>query len=180
MLADNEKKALLKYARAVITHRLTGQAYESPTADTFTKEVGVFVTLHKKGSLRGCIGYPIAYKSILDSVKEMSLAAAFNDPRFSPLKQNELLDIELEISILSPMSIVEDTEEIIIGRDGLFLKHPYGSGLLLPQVAEEENWDVPTFLKHICYKASLPFGSHLDEGAKLFKFSAEVFSESQF
>jgi AmmeMemoRadiSam system protein A len=177
MLSDTQKQSLLKLARDVIHARLHHSTYTSPDDPAFAEKRGMFVTLHIFGKLRGCIGYIHAYKSILDTVKEMALAAAFRDPRFPPVQADELPDISIEISLLSPMEPVQDISEITIGRDGLYLDHPYSSGLLLPQVATEWNWDRDTFLQQVCRKAGLPDQAWQDDGAQLYRFSAEIFAE---
>jgi len=177
MLSEIQKKQLLSFARDVIAAHLNSSDSPSLPANEYREKCGVFVTLHKAGELRGCIGYIKGYKSIADSIREMSLAAAFQDPRFPPVTVNELAQLKIEISLLSPLQLVQETGDIEIGRDGLYLEHPRSSGLLLPQVATEWNWDRETFLKQICRKASLPPGAHQDAGAKLYRFNAEIFSE---
>lgn len=178
MLSDLQKKELLDYARAVISNRLTGSDITIPQDACFREKRGLFVTLHKEGQLCGCIGYIEAYKDTLSSIREMALAAAFRDPRFPPLKAAELSQIRIEISLLSPLILIQDIAEITIGRDGLYLDHPRSSGLLLPQVATEWNWDRDTFLKQLCRKATLSEHAWQEPGAQLYRFSAEIFGES--
>lgn len=180
MFNEKQKRELLSYARNVIRKKLTGEVYLTPEDEAFSEQRGIFVTLQKRGNLRGCIGYIRPYKNILDSIHDMALAAAFEDPRFAPLGKHELDDISIEISILSPMKVLVDPDEIEIGRDGLYLQHPYGSGLLLPQVAPDWGWNKEDFLKQICHKAGLPAGSYSEPNAKLFSFTAEIFSEEDF
>lgn len=177
---DDKKKRLLRLARASIACRFEPGRPDIPDDPEFQEKRGVFVTLHKQGELRGCIGFIHGYKSIVDSVAEMAQSAAFQDPRFPPVRKGELDELQIEISILSNMIPVRDTSEIVIGRDGLFIRHPRGSGLLLPQVPVEWDWDRPTYLKHICLKAGLPDSAWKDPGAQLFRFTAEVFSEADF
>lgn len=177
MFDQNQKTQLLDFARNVIIKKLTQEPYITPNDEAFQEERGIFVTLLKDGDLRGCIGYIRPYKNILESIHDMALAAAFEDPRFPPLQEQELPRIKIEISILSPMTELKDTEAIKIGTHGLYLQHPFGSGLLLPQVAEDWGWDKKEFLKEICHKAGLPQGSYLDSAARLFSFDAEIFSE---
>lgn len=174
------KKELLSLARRSIASRFDHCRVERPDTPEFNAKRGVFVSLHAQGELRGCIGYIQGYKSIVDSVIEMAQQAAFHDPRFLPLREQELRDLYIEISILSEMLPVADISEIEIGRDGLYIRHPHGSGLLLPQVPTEWHWDLPTFLKQICRKAGLPNGAWKDAAAQLSRFTAEVFSESDF
>jgi len=179
MFTEEQKQELLALARQSIETRFTKEAIFYPDDEAFSIQTGIFVTLHKHGELRGCIGYIKGFKDLVPSIVEMARAAAFQDPRFPTVKQEELKDIAIEISILSKMLLVMDTDEIEIGRDGLLLNHPYGSGLLLPQVPVEWNWDLPTFLNQICYKAGLPAGSWKDDKAQLYRFSAEIFSEDK-
>ncbi len=179
MFSEKQRKELLALARQSIETKFSKDFIIYPDDEAFSIQMGVFVTLHKHGELRGCIGYIKGFKDLVPSIVEMARAAAFQDPRFPQVKENELPDITIEISVLSPMQLVLDTNEIEIGRDGLLLNHPYGSGLLLPQVPVEWNWDLPTYLNQICYKAGLPAGSWKDDKAQLYRFSAEIFSESE-
>lgn len=176
MLNDKQKKSLLQLAYDVIYSRLYRSKYASPSDPLFEEKRGIFVSLHINKALRGCIGYIVGYKSILESVKEMAIAAAFRDPRFPPLEADELADLEIELSILSELKPVDDLTEIVIGRDGLFLEHPQGSGLLLPQVATEWGWDRETFLNQVCQKAGLPSSVLQDGDSKIFRFEADIFS----
>jgi uncharacterized protein len=178
MLTQEQKKMLLDLARQSILSHLTGKQLVKPVDEALSIKRGVFVSLHKHGELRGCIGYITGYKDLISSIIEMAQSAAFQDPRFKPVAPLEVNEIQIEISILSEMTLVDDVKEIEIGRDGLYINHPYGSGLLLPQVPVEWSWDVLTFLKQICYKAGLTQGSWADDKAKLYRFSAEIFSES--
>jgi uncharacterized protein len=179
MFTDNQKQVLLQLARQSIRSRFTKEPIIFPEAEAYQIQTGVFVSLHKLGELRGCIGYVQGYRKLVPSIIEMAQSAAFKDPRFPAVKETELKDLLIEISVLSRLTLVSDIQEIKIGQDGLLLNHPYGSGLLLPQVPVEWNWDLPTFLKQICNKAGLPANSWKDAKAELYRFSAEVFSECQ-
>jgi uncharacterized protein len=108
----------------------------------------------------------------------MSLAAAFHDPRFHPVNRDELKDLKLEISVLSPLREIVDVNEIEVGRHGLYIVKGVFSGLLLPQVATEYRWDRTTFLRETCRKAGLPPQAWKDEDVRIFVFSAEVFGET--
>jgi AmmeMemoRadiSam system protein A len=147
--------------------------------DIFKEKCGSFVTLHTNGSLRGCIGYIEGIKTIPETVKEMALSSAFKDPRFSSLKREEYKEIDIEISILSPIEKVNDINDIVVGRDGIIITKGFNRGLLLPQVAVEQGWDRDTFLTHTCYKAGLPGDSWKKDGVIIEKFSAQVFSENE-
>jgi AmmeMemoRadiSam system protein A len=135
--------------------------------------------LHKHGQLRGCIGYIEGIKSIYDTIKEMAIAAAFQDPRFPALQKDELDQIDIEISLLTPLEKVESKEDIKIGKHGLLIRNGFNSGLLLPQVATEWNWDVETFLEQTCRKAGLHGNCWKESSTQIFRFSAEIFSESR-
>ena len=147
--------------------------------DIFNEKCGSFVTLHINGNLRGCIGYIEGIKTIPETVKDMALASAFKDPRFSSLKREEYKKIDIEISILSPIEKVNDINDIVVGRDGIIITKGFNRGLLLPQVATEQGWDRDTFLTHTCYKAGLPGDSWKKSDVIIEKFSAQVFSENE-
>ena len=108
----------------------------------------------------------------------MAQAAAFRDPRFQPLKQNELSDLEIEISVLTPIEEINDVEKIEVGKHGIIIEKGNYSGLLLPQVATEYGWDRETFLEHTCQKAGLPPNAWKDKGTIIKIFSADVFHEA--
>lgn len=179
MFDHKQQTELLQLARQSITSRFNKEPVIYPEDEAYKVRKGVFVTLTKQGELRGCIGYIKGYKDLVPSIVEMAQSAAFQDPRFPSVKESELTELRIEISVLSEMELVKDVNEILIGRDGLLLEHPYGSGLLLPQVPVEWNWDLNTFMEHICYKAGVKPGSWKDEQAKLFSFSAEIFHEEE-
>ena len=141
------------------------------------KKCGAFVTLTIHGQLRGCIGYVIAERPLLETVREAARAAAFQDPRFAPLRRAELSELRLEISVLSEPRPVCSLEEIRVGDHGLIVRHGFRSGLLLPQVATEYGWDRETFLSHTCAKAGLPRDSWRDPDTEIELFEAEVFGE---
>lgn len=177
-LNDEEKKTLLNIARKTIEEYLkSGKTPEFKITDEKLKiKTGVFVTLKKKGELRGCIGLIKGIKPLYLGVIDMAIAAATQDPRFPPVIKNELKDIEIEISILTPFQKVEDPEkDIVVGRDGLYIMKGFYSGLLLPQVPVEWGWDRKTFLEQVCYKAGLPKDAW--KTAELYKFQAIVFGE---
>ena len=117
---------------------------------------GAFVSLHRRGQLRGCIGYIEAVKPLLQTVMEMAPAAAFQDPRFRPVQADELADLEIEISVLTPMRLIKSPDEIEVGKHGLYIVKGQNRGLLLPQVASQYHWDRQTFLEQTCHKAGLP------------------------
>ncbi len=144
------------------------------------QKLGAFVTLKINDHLRGCIGHIAQDTPLKDVLRDMTIHAAFYDPRFEPVSRREFEKITIEISVLTPFELVQDEAEIEIGRDGLMLTLGYRSGLLLPQVPVEWGWDRDEFLHHLCQKAGLKSGSHKHPDAILQKFSAIVFSEKDF
>ncbi len=178
-LSDREKESLLALARRSIEAALSGgrpPAVELST-EALDTECGAFVTLKKGGRLRGCIGYIQAVKPLWQTVSEMAVQAAMHDPRFPPVVAEELPDIDIEISVLSPLEEVSDVSTIEVGRDGLVIRDGAHSGLLLPQVATEYGWDRETFLEHTCVKAGLPPAAWTKPGVTILRFTAEVFGE---
>lgn len=180
MLADQERKTLLRVARDSIAARfeqrpLDWDAYA--LSEAVRKDGGAFVTLDKRGDLRGCIGTIVGVEPLYRSVAANALNAAFRDPRFNPLSKEELADIAIELSVMSLIVPVANIDEIVVGRDGLILRMGMRSGLLLPQVATEYGWDRETFLNHTAMKAGLPADAWRAGKATIEKFSAEIFSE---
>lgn len=178
-ISPADQEVLFRVARESITAHLKGEKAALPgaTSKVLSQPSGVFVTLHRHGRLRGCIGYLAAMKPLLTAVQEMAVAAAFNDPRFPKLREDEVADLDLEISVLSPMCQIKSIEEIQVGRDGLFIERGPYRGLLLPQVATEYGWDRLTFLKQTCVKAGLPPDAWEDPSARIFIFSANILHE---
>jgi len=182
MLSNEIRKYLLRLARTAIESKLIGenlipQKAEFPILD---KKQGAFVTLNKDGNLRGCIGYILAFKPLYNTIIDVAKAAAFDDPRSPKLEINELLECEIEISIISEMIPVSSIDEIKVGRDGLLLKNGIYSGLLLPQVAIEWEWNKIEFLEQTSRKAGLNRNAWKEKGSQLFRFTAEVFRENEY
>ncbi len=181
MLNDKQKSFLLKLARESIIAYLENRDMNlnCPADKLYFEKKGAFVSLHLGELLRGCIGHIKGYYPLFETIKEMAVAAASNDPRFQAVSIEEMNNISIEISILSELILVEGGKphDIVIGRDGLYIESPYGGGLLLPQVAEQYQWDQITFLKEVCHKAGLPADSYLNKDCRLFRFSADVFSD---
>ncbi|MDQ7786604.1 MAG: AmmeMemoRadiSam system protein B [Thermodesulfovibrionales bacterium] len=169
-----EKKELLSLAKnAIAEHVTNGKTPDKEISNPKLRADGaVFVTIKKNGSLRGCIGNIQAVMPLYESVIKNAIAASSSDPRFPPLTQEEIKDIEVEISILSPLSPLRDVKDIQVGRHGLFIRKGIQRGLLLPQVATEYGWDRETFLDQLCVKAGLPKGAWQD--AELYRFTAEI------
>ncbi len=176
-LTDEEKEELLTVARKTINKYVRNSNIPefNVKSEKLKEKSGVFVTLKKKGALRGCIGFVVAEEPLYLAVRDMAISAATRDPRFPPLRPSEIDEIDIEISVLTPFRRVEDVDEIEVGRDGLMIRKDFMSGLLLPQVPVEQGWDRKTFLEHTCYKAGLPSNAWKD--AEIWKFQALVFSE---
>jgi AmmeMemoRadiSam system protein A len=182
LLDEAAKKSLLLKARHAIANAIgvTGVAEPIPNPESLIPAdflAGAFVTIRKKGRLRGCIGYPEPERPLLDVVEHCAVSAAISDPRFPPLSAAEWEDVDLELSVLGPIEPVDHISEVVVGRDGLIVEFDRRRGLLLPQVAVEWKWDATEFASQTCIKAGLPPDAW-QKGAKLFKFEAEVFSES--
>jgi hypothetical protein len=176
-LNEAEKKTLHQIAKTVIENKVRGKSVPEFTVDSprLKEHRGAFVTIRKKGQLRGCIGYIEGQGPLYKTIEEMAEAAAFRDPRFSPVKEKELPEIDIEISVLTPLRKIADVNEIEVGRDGIYIKKGWLSGLLLPQVATEYRWDRETFLEHTCQKAGLAPMAWKERDAEIFIFSADIF-----
>jgi AmmeMemoRadiSam system protein A len=173
----HDRQVLLRIAREAIAAHIGGQPAHVPGAlEVLTRHGGAFVTLHKRGDLRGCIGHIEPTDSLGAVVPRCAVAACSSDPRFPPLASDELDAIDIEISLLGPLEPIARPEDIVIGRDGLVVQQGWQRGLLLPQVATEWNWNAAAFLAHTCRKAGLPDDAWR-HGAKVWRFEAEVFSE---
>lgn len=180
-LAQDEKQALLKLARDTIMQYVSdGTRPPLPEATGMMKEsCGAFVTIHQGGRLRGCIGNIVGRGPLVELVQEMAIAAATQDPRFHPLPKEDLSDIDIEISVLSPLRKITDVSEIEVGTHGILISKGYYSGVLLPQVATEQGWDRGTFLRNTCLKAGLPTEAWKDPETAIEIFSAQVFGENK-
>jgi len=180
-LSAKDKQQLLAIARNAIRSSLFGedkniQIDESEFSETLKSECGVFVTLHKDNKLRGCIGRFNPDIPLYKLVAQMAKASAFNDTRFTPVTADEFNDLEIEISVLSPLKKISSPQEIEIGKHGIYIKQGFNSGTLLPQVAVENSWDVKTFLEYCSqYKAGI--GKYGWKTADLYVYTAIVFSE---
>jgi AmmeMemoRadiSam system protein B/AmmeMemoRadiSam system protein A len=171
---EDEKRELLTLARkAIIEYVTTGKTLEPEIKNPkFRTDGAVFVTIKENGSLRGCIGHIQAVMPLYQSIIKNAVAACSSDPRFPPMKSEELKDMDIEISILSPFVPLKDVKDIQVGKHGLYIMKGVQSGLLLPQVATEFGWDRDAFLEHLCMKAGLPKDAWKD--AELYTFTAEI------
>ena len=179
-LNTHEQQALLAIARQAIIHGVqTGQEYIEPREEkALNQRNGCFVTIKQNGELRGCIGNFQSELPLFKEVAQMAQASATKDPRFYPLKGDDLDNFALEISVLSPLQKVEDIEEIEVGKHGIYIEKSFYRGVLLPQVALEHNWDRLTFLQQTCLKAGLPTEAWKAYDAEIYVFSAQVFGET--
>lgn len=179
MLTEEERAFLQHEARAAIECTLSDKDLPEYTTipSTLLEPRGAFVSLYKKGRLRGCVGYIEAVKPLIQTIQEVAVKAAFDDPRFLPLTPEELHQVRIEISVLSSLERVEDITTIEVGKHGLVLELAGRRGLLLPQVALEYHWDPKTFLENTAQKAGLSPDAWKHPAAIISKFSAEVFGE---
>lgn len=178
-LTTEQQRVLLKLARDTITAHLSGGALPKlpDVQGELALKCGAFVTLHKKGMLRGCIGHMVGMKPLVETVQEMAIAAATEDSRFPSVKTDEMKDIDIEISVLSPMKKITDVSEIQVGVHGIMMSQGWRRGVLLPQVATEQGWDRDTFLTHTCYKAGLSPDAWKSPETTIEIFSAQVFDD---
>lgn len=179
-LTRSDKKYLLALARETISRIfLTDTApLARPSSAILREPRGAFVTLKKHGELRGCIGHMMEDEPLAKIVGTMAIQAAFNDRRFNPLTADELKDVEIEISVLTPMKPVGGYSDIVVGRDGVFLTKDGQSAVFLPQVATEQKWNREQMLDNLCHKAGLDSGCW-KKGAQFSTFQAIVFNESE-
>jgi len=156
--SKEEKKELLNLARITIEKYLEDGSKEYPETDNpgYREKRGVFVTLHKKGDLRGCIGYPLPTKPLIEAVVDNAVSSAAEDFRFNPVSPDELKDIDIEISILTEPQKVGSYKDIVVGRDGIIISKGLMRGLLLPQVPIEQGWNLEEYISYGCRKAGLP------------------------
>ncbi|MDR1083446.1 MAG: AmmeMemoRadiSam system protein A [Deltaproteobacteria bacterium] len=174
-LSEELKKQVLDWCRELIRVRLAkGKKPESP--DLEGRRGGVFVTLKRLGRLRGCIGRFAFNEPLDESIADMVLAAAFQDPRFPAMTKTELDGLDITVSILTPPRELKSLDDLLIGRDGLYLVHPQGRGVLLPVVAVEHNFTPEQFARQTSLKAGLSPESYKDPGAQLLVFTAPAFS----
>ncbi len=176
-LGADDKNLLHHIARQSIQAHLSGREIPLPRdlSSRLKLKQGAFVTLRKKGQLRGCIGHIFGYYPLAETVSRMAVAAATADPRFPPVHVEEFAELEYEISVMSPLNAIDDINTIQVGIHGIYLRRGNASGLLLPQVAIEYGWNRTTFLEQTCQKARLPKDAWQDPATKIFVFSTDVF-----
>ncbi|MHB8057211.1 MAG: AmmeMemoRadiSam system protein A [Desulfuromonadaceae bacterium] len=178
LLTKKEQRELLKIARQTIADYVSNGKVPAiaPTSPGLNLHSGCFVTIKQKGELRGCIGNFVSDQPLYLLVQEMAISAATRDPRFYPLKVDDLADFTLDISVLSPLHKAATVEEIKVGTHGIYIVKGSYRGVLLPQVATEYGWNRDQFLQHTCIKAGLPQDAWQGE-CDIFIFSAQVFGE---
>jgi AmmeMemoRadiSam system protein A len=177
-LNENQQKFLLRLARQTIEQYIkSGKTPEVKIEEEYLKEKrGAFVTLKVNDELRGCIGYPLPYKPLYETIIDVAISAATQDYRFQPLTFEELKKTKIEISVLSLPQLVKDIKEIEVGRHGIIISKGPNKGLLLPQVPLEYDWDLETYIRHGCLKAGLD-EDEWKKGVQIEVFEAQVFSE---
>jgi AmmeMemoRadiSam system protein A len=182
ILSAADRQLLIDHARTAVRARITGggdrrSGSGEPEAPALTAPGAAFVTLHVGGTLRGCIGTLERGRSLWRVVGDMAAAAATRDPRFPPIEVTDLQAMTVEISVLTPDSVIHRPEEIEIGRHGLDVRRGGARGLLLPQVAIEHGFDREKFLAATCRKAGLPANAWHDAETEIRVFEAEVFGD---
>lgn len=178
VLSTEQQQFLLDLARRAIKHYLDkNKTLKIDTEDAELKEKrGAFVTLKVDDQLRGCIGYPIPHKPLIETIIDCAIAAASQDYRFPSITNEELDRLNVEISVLTLPRKIENVSEIKIGDHGITISQGMSKGLLLPQVPVEWDWDLETYLNHGCLKAGLPENAW-KKGAKIEIFSAQIFAD---
>jgi len=179
MLTQELRAVLLRLARESLRACVLGEPMPKPdfTDPELQEKRGAFVTLTKRGQLRGCIGLIEPSRPLCQAVIDMARSAALEDPRFAPVEPSELDEIHLEISVLGPLKPVSGASEVQVGKHGLMIRKQLRSGLLLPQVAAERNWTRTEFLQQTCIKAGL-LPDEWQQDAEISVFTADVFGET--
>lgn len=180
LLSKLQKNKLLRLARDTIELYLEHRK-ELDVKDgdpVLNQNMGAFVTLHAKNKLRGCIGNIIGRQPLYLTIRNMALAAAFEDTRFNPVTKQELKDINIEISVLSPLKKIANPDEIVLGEHGVLVKNDFTSGVYLPQVATETGWDKENFMNSLCGdKAGMTPDAWKTGTCEIYVFTAEIFKE---
>lgn len=187
-IGEEQGRALVRLARKTLADRLGAPLAEQEDAteilkdDALNRKRGVFVTLHKKGQLRGCIGFLDAREPVVEAVRLNALNAAFHDPRFSPLKPSELAEIDIEVSVLTEPEVLEyaDAQDLLKklrpGVDGVIIRQGFASATFLPQVWEQLP-DREEFLCQLCLKAGLPAYAWRNAGLEVLIYQVQYFEE---
>lgn len=179
-LDKDARQEALKIARKTLEEYLTNGKIPSISFKNpqLSQPLGCFVTLRKHGELRGCIGEFEPKDPLWKVIQRMAIAAATEDPRFSPVSAEELKDIKIEISVMTPKRKIDDWRQIELGKHGVVVQKGFRSGTFLPQVAQETGWSLEEFLSQLCWqKAGLPPDCYKDPSVNLYVFEAQVFEE---
>jgi AmmeMemoRadiSam system protein A len=182
MLNPDQKKEILKLARNTIVNYVEkGIITRYATDDEALKQHdGAFVTIHKSGMLRGCIGMIESDNMLFETIIEMAIESSTADPRFEPLSPDELNEIEIEVSVLFPKKRIKSIDEIEMGKHGVIVKRGLASGVFLPQVATETGWSKQEFMRNLCEgKAGIEPDCYEDPGTEIYIFEADVFGEKK-
>jgi hypothetical protein len=188
MFTLEEGKSLIKLARNTLEKYFNGKfVLEKTEKKKLNENRGVFVTIETfpEKNLRGCIGFPLPTLPLFEAVQRAAISSASEDPRFPPIEKEELKKIVFEISVLTKPELIqvknskEYSKKIEIGKDGLIIQNGPFSGLLLPQVPVEWNWNAEEFLENLCLKACLTPDYIHDKNTKIWKFQAQIFSEEE-
>lgn len=179
-LSEDDRKRILELARQAVVEAVCRKRLpdEIPRTGVFEQRCGAFVTLHVGKRLRGCIGVIEAKESLGDSIVKCAASAALEDPRFNPMQPGELPELEIEVSLLSPLQRIRP-EEIEIGKHGLLVEQGFHRGLLLPQVAVEYHLERERFLEETCHKAGLAAGAWKEPGTRISAFTCEIVGEGK-
>lgn len=178
MLTDGQKRTLLQVARDAVRAQVIGAPASVAAPAALPDASGAFVTIKRRGELRGCLGTLQCARGLAEEVARCAADAASEDPRFTPVGPDELPELHLEVSVLGPLERIDPfaDDAFAIGRHGLVVEQGRRRGLLLPQVATEWGWTKEQFLRQTCVKAALPPDAWR-EGATVYRFDAEVFGE---
>jgi AmmeMemoRadiSam system protein A len=177
-LSAADRAALLGIARGAILAHLGGRPPPPlPAAGPLAEPRGAFVTLHAQGELRGCIGSFEPTGTLARTVADLAVASATRDPRFPPLREDEVAALAVSVSVLGPRRPLPEPRAVRVGVDGLSVKSGWHRGVLLPGVAALHGWDAEEFLKHVCLKAGLHARAWQEPGIELSTFEAEEFGE---
>ena len=181
-LTDGEKRELLRIARITLREfTRTGRIPPGkPHKQSLCENAAAFVTLRTAGTLRGCIGTQLEESPLYRTVQEMAVAAATRDPRFAPVRVDEVDQLIIEVSVIGSRERIASAADVEVGVHGLTIQHDGHRGLLLPQVARENDWDAETFLTRLCAKAGLPANSWREDEVDIERFTAQVFDEQTY
>ncbi|MGB2623929.1 MAG: AmmeMemoRadiSam system protein A [Candidatus Acidiferrum sp.] len=179
-LSETDRRSLLDLARHAVVEAVCLQkpAGSIVHSGIFAEKRGVFVTLHARGRLRGCIGVVEPVDPLGEAIARCAASAALHDPRFSPVRSDEIPSLQIELSLLSPPEPIRP-EDVEIGKHGLLISKGGNRGLLLPQVAMEHKLTREQFLEETCRKAGLAANAWQEPETQIFGFLSEVFSEDE-